>query len=94
MMRIIEIEALENGAHRSQTCKVCPEGYAILPEEVEIPESFPFVKVTTTEKDGKIYVKKLTAQPVPEPTPTPHEITEEERLDALEAAVLALMMEG
>ena len=90
-MRIIEIQALENGAHRSQTCGICPNGYAIIPPEVEIPESFPFVDVTTTEKDGQLFVKKLKAKAVPEPEPEEEVITVEDRLDAIETAILALM---
>ena len=90
-MRIIEVKAQENGAHRSQTCGWLPEGYAIIPEDVEIPESFPFVKVTTVEKDGLLYVKKLTKQTVPDPEPEVPEITVEERLEAVEEAILALM---
>lgn len=90
-MKCIEVNALENGAHRSQNGNVCPEGFAIIPDDMEIPETFPFVKVTTVEKDGKLYVKKLKAGTVPEPEPEPHEITIEERLEAAEAAIIALM---
>ena len=90
-MKYLEIEALENGAHRSQSGGACPSGWAILPEDVEIPETFPFVKVTTVEKDGQLFIKSLKAGKVPDPEPEPHVITEEERIAALEEAVLALM---
>lgn len=91
MVRSIDINELENGAHRSQTGKVCPPGWAIIPDDVEIPETWPFVMVTTVEKDGQLFVESLKAGKVPDPEPEPPMITEEERLDALEAAVLALM---
>ena len=58
-MTIIEIQALENGAHRNQSgqLKVIPEGWAVIPEEidgvmtvtsweaVDIPEDEPPVEV-------------------------------------------------
>ena len=45
-MKIIEIEALENGAHRNQDgVTTCPDGWAIIPEDMEIPETFPFVDI-------------------------------------------------
>lgn len=55
-MRIIEIEALENGAHRNQsadwiTAETCPEGWAIIPDEMEC-ENFPFGTVEV--EDGTV----------------------------------------
>lgn len=49
-MKLIEIAALENGAHRNQEIygvedMKIPEGYAVIPEDMEIPETFPFVNV-------------------------------------------------
>lgn len=47
-MHIIEIEALENGAHRQQngpTLPEIPEGWAVIPEGMEIPDTYPFVGV-------------------------------------------------
>ena len=40
-MQIIEITALPNGAHRNQTSdfRTIPEGWAVVPEEMEIPET-------------------------------------------------------
>ena len=68
-MRIIEIKALENGAHRNQSGDfiAAPEGWAIIPADMEIPETFPFVDI---EVDGKI-VTKMTAGVKPEPAPMP-----------------------
>ena len=44
-MRIIEIQTLPNGAHRNQTGNFLsiPTGWAVIPEDVPIPETFPFV---------------------------------------------------
>ena len=47
-MHIIEIEALENGAHRQQNgpdLPEIPEGWAVIPEDMEIPSTYPFVGV-------------------------------------------------
>ena len=43
-MKIIEIQALDNGAHNNQTINSAipvPIGWAIIPEEMETP-NFPF----------------------------------------------------
>ena len=63
-MKIIEINALTNGAHRNQSgANVLPEGWAIIPDDVIIPESFPFVDI---EVDGNI-VTSMTARELPKP---------------------------
>lgn len=72
-MKIIEIKALENGAHRNQTGSfvTVPEGWAVIPENMEIPSTFPFVNV---EVKGGI-VTSMTEGTVPEkPAPTHEEI--------------------
>ena len=51
-MKIIEINALENGAHKNQNCdklKAAPDGWAIIPDNMEIPQTFPFVNITVDE---------------------------------------------
>lgn len=47
MMQIIEIAALLNGAHRNQSWheEIIPEGWALIPESIAIPETFPFVDI-------------------------------------------------
>lgn len=47
-MRIIEINALSNGAHRNQTgaFAAIPDGWAKIPDEMVLPSTFPFVNVT------------------------------------------------
>ena len=66
-MKIIEIKALENGAHRNQTWdgKTLPEGFALVPDHIETP-NFPFGKVATEEVDGVVTVTKWVAGTMPE----------------------------
>ena len=78
-MTIIEIEALENGAHRNQTYHgFVPEGWAVIPNGVEIPETFPFVDVAA--ENG--VVTTMTAGTVQEAAATQSEPTELEQLRA------------
>lgn len=83
-MKIIEIKALENGAHRNQELfgmnyPKLPEGWAVIPEDMELPETYPFVHI---EAEGGV-VTALTAGELPEPTTeTVSEPTEQERLEA------------
>lgn len=68
-MQIIEIKALKNGSHRNQTTDseiIIPEGWAIIPNEMTIPETFPFVNIEV--KDG--VVTSMTHGIVPEVEPT------------------------
>lgn len=80
-MRIIEIQALPNGAHRNQTTTstTIPTGWAEIPADVSIPETFPFVDI---QVEGNKVVS-MTAVVVPEPEPQPEpEPTETEQLRA------------
>ena len=82
-MRIIEIIALSNGAHRNQTgtFSTVPDGWAVIPESIVIPDTFPFVGI---EVDGHT-VTAMTPGTIPEPEPEPEpEPTAEERIAALE----------
>ena len=90
-MNIIEIIALSNGAHRNQTYNgaTVPDGCAVIPEGMAIPDTFPFVNITV---DGQM-VTSMTAGIVPEPEepePTAEDIAldlmaeHEERLCMLE----------
>ena len=49
-MRIVEIAALENGAHRNQDGNLSkvPDGWAVIPEGMELG-NFPFGEVTAEE---------------------------------------------
>ena len=84
-MLIIEIAALENGAHRNQTCNLSniPEGWAEVPSSIEVPDTFPFVNI---EVENGV-VTSMTAGVVPEPEPEPEpEPTLEDRVSTLETS--------
>lgn len=81
-MLIIEIQPQENGAHRNQTCNLStvPEGWAVVPDSITVPETFPFVDI---EVDGQTVIS-MTAGVVPEPEPEPEpEPTDTEVLNTL-----------
>lgn len=81
-MLIIEIASLDNGAHRNQTgtFRTIPDGWAIVPAEIEVPDTFPFVNIEV--EDG--VVTSMTAGVVPEPEPEPEpEPTDTEVLNTL-----------
>ena len=89
-MQIIEIKALENGAHSNQTSDAIispPPGWAEIPAGMEIPETFPFVEI---EVRGNV-VTKMTAGVIPEPEPA----AEPTQLDRIEAqSTYTAMMTG
>ena len=82
-MKIVEIAPLSNGAHRNDrrdSFKTIPEGWAVVPEGMEIPGTFPFVNIEA--EDG--VVTSMTAGVVPEPEPEPEpEPTDTEVLNTL-----------
>ena len=82
-MKIIEIKALDNGAHRNQegNFTVIPEGWAVLPYEIETP-NFPFGEVAVKEIDGVKTVTKWTASDIPEIGDEEASISEVEQLRA------------
>ncbi len=52
-MKIIEIQALDNGAHRNQTLNgtmPTPKGWAVIPDDMETP-NFPFGDIETADED-------------------------------------------
>lgn len=60
-MTIIEIQALDNGAHRNQTIfgdLSVPAGWAVVPADMERPTSWPFVDIAGVE--DKVYTKTVT----------------------------------
>lgn len=80
-MTIIQIKAQSNGAHANQSTTTplleIPEGWAVIPEDLEIPSTFPFIDV---EVDGQV-VTSISPGIVPEPEPAPEpEPTAEEDL--------------
>lgn len=81
-MRIVEIQALDNGAHRNQTVSgavAVPDGWAEIPADLAIPETFPFVDLEV--RGRKVVSMTAGVVPVPEPQPKP-EPTETEQLRA------------
>lgn len=70
-MTIIKIVPHANGAHANQTTMTplpeIPEGWAVVPEGMEIPDTFPFVGI---EVEGQV-VTVMTPSVVPEPEPMP-----------------------
>lgn len=86
-MKIIKIEANENGSHNNQESNailpVIPYGWAVIPDDMSIPDSWPFVNITTEkitvdpevypisegEEDQLLVVKTLTEGIKPEPEP-------------------------
>lgn len=94
-MRIIEIIALSNGAHRNQAgnSPVVPEGWAVIPDDIVIPETFPFVNITVADSDeeGAPFVTSMTAGVVPDPEPEPEAAPTE--LEQLRADIDYIAME-
>ena len=83
-MRIIEIAAPENGAHRNQSGFVgdVPAGWAAIPDGMEVPDTFPFVHITV---EGGV-VTEMEAGIVPDvPDSGGQKPSIEDRLTALEA---------
>ena len=92
-MRIIEIVALENGAHRNQTSnfstQTVPNGWAIIPEGTDTP-NFPFGTFEVKERygNGVMYMieDSWTPLPIPEPEPVPEPEVEPDVWDELAEA--------
>ena len=73
-MKIIEIAALDNGAHRNQDFHgVLPEGWAFVPVGHDTLENFPFGSFEVEMVEGVPYMKADTWIPgiMPEPEPEP-----------------------
>lgn len=87
-MKIIEIQALENGSHRNQTgeFKRLPEGWAAIPDDMETP-NFPFGEIKVEEIDGVMTVVKWVAGTVPE-------VEEPEPLSKVEQLIETLYKAG
>ena len=64
-MRIIEIAALPNGAHRNQTgTNVLPDGWAMIPDEMET-QNFPFGDIIVEEIDNIMTVTHWVPSAIP-----------------------------
>lgn len=88
-MRAIKIEANANGSHENMVFDHpihMPPGWALIPDDVEIPNSFPFVDVEI--QDGLVVRLAVREIEVPDEQPkTPS------RLDEIEAQVMYTAME-
>lgn len=72
-MRIVQIDALDNGAHRNQTIDsltAIPEGWAVVPDDM-VTDNFPFGDLTAEKIDGVMMVTSWTPGVIPEPEPIP-----------------------
>lgn len=94
-MRIVEINAMENGAHRNQTFNgVIPEGWAIIPDDM-VCKNFPFGEITVDDTHTPPVVKSWTPGEIPEPEPIPEPEEEETSVwDELDAAYQEGYQEG
>lgn len=88
MLNIVEIVAMENGAHRNQSFEFpiafsdIPDGWALLPPDLPV-ENFPFGEIEVEEVEGVKVVTKWAPLPIPEPEPEPEAApTEMEQLRA------------
>ena len=85
-MYMIEIFALDNGAHRNQTYNgVLPDGWVVIHEDVSTLENFPFGEVIAEEADGVMTMTEWIPGVMPEPEPEPEaDLTLDERVTVLE----------
>lgn len=63
-MNLIKIAAMDSGAHENRNSPwetTVPEGWAVIPARVTIPDSFPFVDMTVEDADGVPTVTALQA---------------------------------
>lgn len=89
-MIMLEIVALDNGAHRNQTYHgVLPDGWAVDRNNLCV-ENFPFGEVVAEEIDGLMTVTGWVAGEIPAPEPEP--VPEPTELEQLRADVDYLLM--
>ena len=74
-MKIIEIAALSNGAHRNQTSNslmAVPDGWAVVPDHMDTP-NFPFGEVAVEKLNGVMTLAAWIPGIVPELEPEAEE---------------------
>lgn len=87
-MKIIEITALENGAHRNQTgnFSAVPSGWAVIRDNDAL-QNFPFGSFKVEEINGITYMVNGSwiagELPKPEPEPEPEPTLEDVTLDLM-----------
>ena len=87
-MKIIEINALSNGAHNNQKSVgsiPVPDGWAIIPDNMETP-NFPFGEVTVDETQTPPVTTSWTPLPIPEPEPAPVDSIKAEKIAEIKKA--------
>ena len=64
-MKLIEVQAMDNGAHRNQTTTstTIPTGWAEIPADVSIPETFPFVDIKVEGNKVVIMTARVVSDP-------------------------------
>ena len=73
-MKMIELAALENGAHRNQSFDgVLPDGWALIPHEMEPLEHFPYGEVEAEEIEGVMTLTGWIPGSKPESLPKPEQ---------------------
>ena len=82
---IIKIKQNSNGSHNNQSTlpRNIPDGWAIVPDDIGIPDTFPFVNIKTKEIDGVMTVTEMTAGVVPEPETVELEPTPTDDLEVM-----------
>ena len=92
-MNIVEIKALEGGAHRNASgdFKTVPEGWAMIPDGMNTP-SFPFGEIEATEINGMMTITRWIAGTKPKVEDIEPPISEFEQLRA-DIDYIALMTE-
>ncbi len=80
-MLIIELTALENGAHRNQWTDASvtpPEGWAAVPVELESEANtyLPFIELTVEEGEIVGVAQGVAPEPTPAPEPEPDALTQ------------------
>lgn len=90
MKRIIKIEANEFGGHDNLTVfndddYPVLDGWAEIPEDFEVPSTFPFVDITV--EDGVVTSMTAGVMPPPEPEPEPEGDVWDELADAIRNGV-------
>lgn len=83
-MNLIKITALPSGAHENRNSPwetTVPEGWAIIQENMKIPESFPFVDIEVKEIDGTQTVVEMFGHEI---------VVDEEEMKAKVAAAVKL----
>ena len=89
-MTIIKIEKEQNGWHQNISGSVSnvPDGWALLPDSIQIPETFPFINIEVDEIDGIMTVTSMKAGA--KPTETLDNVKANKRLEVDSACKTAI----